>query len=158
MNDAAGMLRRLEPTVRPAGAPAVARGGRTPVEARGFDALLEDARSGRLRSGRAVTLRDDAALARSIDEPALARLGDAADRAEAAGARRAAAWLDGRAILLDVAARTVVGELGAGANGTPFAEVDAVVRVPPADEVPPAPPIGPPASGPRPPIAGADRA
>jgi len=105
-----------------------------------FARLLEQAQSAELASGRPVTLARGVDL--TLTEEQLARVAAAADRAEAAGAFTAAVLIDGEALVMDVATRTITGRIDIGA-GEAFYGVDTIVSAPPAHE---APPTGPPAS------------
>lgn len=104
-----------------AGSPAL-RGG-----AVDFARLLEQAQAAELESGRQVT------VARGVDvslcEDQLGRIAAAADRAEAAGAITAAVLIDGEALVMDVAARTITGRVDMGA-GEAFYGVDTIVSAP----------------------------
>ncbi len=137
--DSTRLLQMLEPAVRPAYAPAAPQAGsRTPLETRSFDELLEEAKAGQVRSGRGV--RVDYQPAEPIGEDLLRRLEEGADLAEAAGARSAVLLSEGRGLILDVAGRTITGELGRGQRA---ARLDAAVFVPPAESGPQRP-LGPP--------------
>ncbi len=105
------LLRKLGAGVRPSGVRVGDR--RDPFEARSFDALLDEVRRGGA-SGRAVGVR--AGVMVDLSGEALAWLGDVGDAAESAGLARVVAFLSGRTVELDVAAREVVGggDLGAG--------------------------------------------
>jgi pimeloyl-ACP methyl ester carboxylesterase len=145
------LLKRLEPPVRPGGAPAWGRPGRAPIEGQRFDDLLTLVSRGEIDSTRPVESRlmDDAALS---DEQ-LARLASAADLAQANGARRAVMFIDGRALLMDVAARNIEDELTAEPSHRLF-EIDAAVLVASGED----PPFSPAAShlrwgAPLPPLA-----
>lgn len=72
----------------------------------GFEALLELARGGEAATGRPVI--DAAAL--GLDPEDMRRIGDAIDRAQAAGMDRALVLLGGTAYEVDVENRTVLGE------------------------------------------------
>lgn len=73
-----------------------------------FSSMLDLARAGELPTGLPVTIARGAGVELSEDQ--LARLAQAADRAESAGAVRALALIDGRAVELDVATRQVIRE------------------------------------------------
>lgn len=127
--DSTRLLQMLEPAVRPSYAPAAPCAGlRAPLEMRSFDELLEEAKAGQVRSGRA--LRVDFQPAEPIGAEQLRRLEDGADFAEAAGARSAVLLSEGRGLILDVAGRTITGELSRGQRA---ARLDAAVFVPPAE-------------------------
>jgi hypothetical protein len=107
---ASDLLRRLEPAVRPI-APTSAgnAAGAALFESRPFDELLDAAFRGQVPSDRAVEVACD--LQPPLDAEQLQRLALTADRAEAAGAQQALMMIDGRGVLLDVASRTIVGEM-----------------------------------------------
>ncbi|MCB9846178.1 MAG: hypothetical protein H6811_09360 [Phycisphaeraceae bacterium] len=86
---------RIEPVDR--GLPALQPGG--------FSHVLELARSGGASTGRAV--RAAPGLVVDLTDEQWGRLAEAADRAEAAGARRALVSIDGQLLRLDVAKREV---------------------------------------------------
>jgi hypothetical protein len=110
-SDPTFLLRQLSPAVLPAAVPAAAP--HPTIDRQGFDELLAQARAGSLTSGRslAVGFRP----AESLTGSQLDRLAVAADMAEASGAKRALLLLDGKGLLLDVAARTLTGQLLDGA-------------------------------------------
>jgi hypothetical protein len=121
--DPAQLLRQLEPAVRPAYAPGSGSAPRPPLESERFDALLARAQAGAAGSGRVVTVNDASVTVEPSD---LRRLESAADVAEMRGAAQAVLLMDGRGLLLDVASRSIGGELAAG---THVADVDAAVLV-----------------------------
>jgi len=122
------LLKKLEPAVRPASAPSAAPGPEAPLEQRSFDDLLALVSTGSLHSGRPVTVAGGARLKESLDGSQLDRLTAAADLAEAAGARQAVMLLDGRGLVLDVAARRLTAELGPD-PARPLMNIDAAVYV-----------------------------
>jgi len=71
-----------------------------------FADLLQRARDGTLASNRPVTIEDGQGL--NLNEAQLARLSLAADRAEAAGLRKALVMIDDQRVILDVQQRTIV--------------------------------------------------
>jgi hypothetical protein len=93
-----------------------------------FSALLDKARQGQLESGQPVSLGAVANLQLTPDQ--FARLGQAADRAQAAGMSTALVFLDGQALKLDVGSRTVTGVVDAAA--TTVAGIDGVISAPPS--------------------------
>ena len=123
------LLRKLEPAVRPPGVPGAAGAGRAPFEAQSFDELLSIVSTGSLRSGRPVTVDPDAKID-TLDAAQLDRLANAADAAEASGSRRAVLLVDGRGLVLDVAARTLSAEVGP----EPIVGIDAAVYVAPDED------------------------
>ncbi len=131
MNDPSQLLRVLGSGVRPVSptspsqpAGSVASG----IEHASFDQLLSAARTqagtlGGVASGREVSVADEAGL--SLTPELADRLSLAADRAEAAGIRKAVVLLDGGAYTLDVPTRTITAK-AAGDKGI-YAEVDGLV-------------------------------
>jgi hypothetical protein len=138
------LLKRLEPAVRPATAPPGTTRPKAPIESQSFEQLLGRARAGAIHSGRQVQVA--AELQPPLDAAQLERLSDAADQAEAIGATRALLLLDGRALVLDVANRTIVSELN---DATAVPGIDAAVRVGAMATEPPA--LHPPPKGVLPP-------
>lgn len=106
MSLAATLLQKLGSGIRPAGPEARPR---TTVESGGpgFADLLAKAQGGEITSGLPVTIAKGAGV--DLNAEQLARVGAAADRAQAAGADRAVVLIDGAAVKLDVATRTVTG-------------------------------------------------
>ncbi|MEI7657794.1 MAG: hypothetical protein WCK33_06985 [Phycisphaerae bacterium] len=112
-----------------------------------FDDLLEQARAGAAGPGAPIRIAKGLDLKLSPDQ--LQRASAAADVAEANGASRAMVLLDGVAYRLDVATRTIIGEVR-GQSAAGMADVDAVVSAPASAEelatrpvkIPP-PPAGP---------------
>ena len=123
--DPARLLKRLEPVVRPVSATGAVVNGRLPLESQGFDELLQLVSHGEMSSGAPVQVSDSITLA--LEEDQLDRLAAAADVAQAAGARRALALLDGRGLVLDVADRSVSEEL-TGDSSSASEAPDAVAR------------------------------
>ncbi|MHC4766074.1 MAG: hypothetical protein ACYTF2_13305 [Planctomycetota bacterium] len=120
------LLRQLEPAVRPAYGGARHADPAAPLEHRPFEALLAQASHGLVESGRSVSV--EYAAAEPLTGEELSRLSTAADRAEAAGARKALLLMDGRGFVLDVAARTLSAELSAGAS-SPVTGLDTAMFV-----------------------------
>lgn len=114
--------------VRPDGAGASRRAGGEPADRAAFADLLVRARDGGVASGRRVSLPREA---QPPTESQAVRLSIAADRAEAAGAARALVMLDGRNLLLDVAARTAH-DIVSTSDGVPavLSGIDVAVVVP----------------------------
>lgn len=100
---ASDLLRRLSSGVRPDGEAPPCAGA--PIESRGFAELLASARKGELRSDRPLSL--SRGVEGALTEPQLDRLALAADAAEAEGAQRLLAIIDGKAVNIDIASRTV---------------------------------------------------
>jgi hypothetical protein len=141
------LLRRLEPPVRPHGAPAASGPGQPPIETRGFGELMSLVASGAIQSDRGVSIAPDANLADELSTEDEARLASAADVAEASGARRAVMLMDGRGLVMDIGARSITGEISAGQE---LVNLDAAVYVAGSEESAPAL-LPPPADGVRPP-------
>lgn len=120
------LLRRLEPAVRPETASGKDGGVPTLFESRSFDELLHGAAAGQVRSGRPVQVSES--VHPSLDAAQLERLGAAADRAEASGARRALMMIDGRGLVMDIATRSVSSEMKPGDVGGVL-QVDAAMVV-----------------------------
>jgi len=128
MNVRAGdLLRQLGSGVRPDGATPAQ--GRAPLTSASFADLLGQVRSGVVSSGRPVEVARGADIELNADQ--LARLARVTDTAEAAGASRLLAMIDGQLLTVDVPARTVDG--GPGDAGDVLTDIDAFVAVPPAD-------------------------
>lgn len=130
MTVAAGLLKLLSSTAL--GRSSAAQRPQ-PTEPSGFASLLDRARSGSLSSGLGVTIDEFAGIELSADQ--LARLADAADRAQAQGAQRALVLIDGQALTMDVALREVTGRADIS-GGRVLTGIDAVVSVPPAGAAP----------------------
>ena len=126
MTGAVGLLKLLA-----SGAAALTRsaGRPAPKAEGGFASLLDRARSGSLSSGLGVTVDELAGVELTPEQ--LARLADAADRAQAQGAQRALVLIDGQALTLDVAVREITGKADFS-PGKVLTGIDAVVHVPPA--------------------------
>lgn len=99
-------------------APAVTSGGES------FATLLEQARTGQIGSG--VPLRVPSHLGLNLNPSQVERLMKAADQAESQGAGRALVLMDGQAITIDVATRTVTGTVDASNPGV-LQGIDAVI-------------------------------
>ena len=132
------LLKQLEPAVRPAYMGPPTSRPTTPLEQQPFDELLASAKAGRLASGRAVSATH---VGEPISPEQLQRLAVAADRAESSGAQRAVLLLDGRALMLDVATRTISVELSASSA---MEKVDRALYVPTESEQTDRRPVGPP--------------
>lgn len=142
VTDPIQLLRRLEPAVRPAGAPGAGAPATTPFERRSFQELLTLVADGRVRSDRPVRIdfdTDDPPTAEQLE-----RLAAGGDLAAAAGAETALMLIDGRALVMDVPARTLVGALE-GADTPRLVEIDAAVLVA-DDDASSSVPLGPPAA------------
>lgn len=127
------MLKRLDPPVRPVGAPEGAdrRQLVAPFEQQGFGDLLKLISRGAAGSARPVevspdALADDATPLTTSQEQ---RLAAAMDVAEAADVERALLLMDHRAFVAEVSARSIVDELREG--GTSLVRIEAAVYVEP---------------------------
>ena len=132
------LLKQLEPAVRPAylGTPPLRP--TAPLEQQPFDELLASAKAGRLASGRDVSAAYEG---EPITTEQFQRLAIAADRAESSGAQRAVLLIDGRALMLDVATRTISSELNASSA---MEKIDTAIYVPTESEQTNTRPVGPP--------------
>jgi len=137
--DATFLLKRLEPAVRPSYFGHGSARPSAPLEQQPFEDLLAAAKAGRLASGRSVSAALESGEA--LKPGQLERLAAAADVAEASGAQRAVLFMDGRAFVLDVATRSVSGELSMSSRS---ANIDAAVYVPAEGEHAEPRPLGPP--------------
>lgn len=120
------LLRRLEPSVRPAYAGEGLTRRRLPLEKFSFDELLTLVSDGRVRSDRGLTLTFE--TDEELTDEQMSRLAIAADVAEESGARRALMLIDGRGIVLDVKDRRLVSEL-TDDEASHLAQLDAAVYV-----------------------------
>lgn len=132
MSTGLDLLRRLSPLSSSAAvAPAVARTASAPANAGQIDfaQMLTKAQAGELTSGMVVHTAVHSGV--ELNPMQLARLSVAADRAEAQGATRAIALIDGQAVHLDVPTRTVLGKADLS-SGKTVTNIDAVIVVPEA--------------------------
>ena len=100
------LLKRLQPVVRPCGPEFRPRG--SDVGGADFAALVAMASRGELASGRPVQQPRNSRL----EQGHLDRLSTACDAFEAAGMQHGIVLMDSRAFQLEVAGRTLIGELG----------------------------------------------
>jgi hypothetical protein len=96
------------------------------ANAASFDQLLQNAQAGAVSSGLPIRVASQAGV--SLSPSQLARLSDAADRAEAAGASRALVTIDGMVLTMDVPLRTITGQADLSSTKV-LTGVDAVVTV-----------------------------
>lgn len=89
-----------------------------------FASLLDQARAGKIASNVPVRLGDGVRV--DLNAEQLQRLSVAGDQAEAQGAGRAVVLIDGMALSMDVATRTITGQIDMARGGT-LTGVDAVV-------------------------------
>jgi hypothetical protein len=132
------LLKQLEPAVRPAYLGTPPSRPTAPLEQQPFDELLASAKAGRLASGREVSAAYEG---EPITTEQFQRLAIAADRAESSGAQRAVLLIDGRALMLDVATRTISSELTASSA---MEKTDTAIYVPTESEQTNTRPVGPP--------------
>lgn len=78
------------------------------IDAAEFADLLKRAQNGEISTGLPISIDKDADV--TISETDMMRLSSAADKAEAAGIRRALVFTDSGAMILDVQTRTIVGK------------------------------------------------
>lgn len=141
MQDPSQLLASLASGVRPVDIPE--RPAAQPIEAWDFDELLRAARTGRFGSGQQLRLVGVEDI--ELDESQTKRLAVAADAAEAGGFSRIAALIDGYAVDLDVADRSIGHVLRIApesATSIMRAPFDGLVVVPDADQPPLAGPAG----------------
>ena len=126
MNSGTDLLKKLASGVLPRGVgetPGVL--GRANLAGGGFGELLAAAGKGALASGRAVTEEKGSGL--TLTDEQRAKLGEAADRAEASGATRALVQVGGSWFKVDLGARTVSAAAEPRA-GEVLTGIDAVIR------------------------------
>ena len=123
------LLGRLGSGVRPdgVGASGAAQGARG-LESASFDELLALAREGKVEAGAPLTFAKD--VSRDLGTDTLDALALATDAAEAQGATRLAAQIDGRVVTIDVNRREILGVEPARPNAV-FTGVDAFVALAP---------------------------
>jgi len=95
-----------------------------------FDEMLHKAQQGQLNSRLPVKIAKGVNITLSEDQ--LNRIADAADVAEANGAGRALILIDGKAIRLDVATRTVIGEAQSTSTAA-MPDIDSVISAAPGN-------------------------
>ncbi len=127
MISSAQLLKLLEPAVRPSIAPPVSQKVQGSFESQSFDQLLAQAKKGSVHSGRQLEVACECQP--PLEPSQLERMADAADQAQAAGAKRALLMVDGRGFVLDVASRSIVAEATAD-QAKSIQKTDAVVFVP----------------------------
>lgn len=140
------MLRRLGSGVRPDGAGSLGQPQAALTQSASFADLLRAAKGGAAASGRTLRLAEGVSAA-DLSPHQMERLARAADRAEAAGAGRVLALVDGKAVTIDVTTRTalsVADATGASGRAMTLSGIDSVVIVPQeagADTAHAAPPV-----------------
>ncbi len=97
---------------------------RSAVTSADFRTLLDKAQAGEISSGVPVRIHRNAGVELTAEQ--LARLAEAADRAEAQGATRALVLIDGLALRLDVGMREITGATDL-AGGKVLTGIDAVI-------------------------------
>ncbi|HVZ92881.1 MAG TPA: hypothetical protein VG797_00070 [Phycisphaerales bacterium] len=118
------LLRKLGSGVRPESA---ASGPGGAIESRGFADLLKSVRDGAISSNRPLSLAKGAEGKLSPDQ--LNRLSIAADAAEASGSYRLLAVVDGQAVKIDIASRTIE-SVTSHDPAKVYGDVDSVVFLP----------------------------
>lgn len=119
------------------------RSAKVSIDGSSFADLLEQAKAGQVQSGIPIRTADGVDL--KLTPQQLDRLALAADRAEAQGAARALVMLDGTAIKLDVATRTITGTVDLS-QSLVLSGFDTVISAPPPASAPgalPPPPANP---------------
>jgi hypothetical protein len=141
MQDPSQLLASLASGVRPVDLPE--RPASRPIEAWDFDQLLDAARQGRLDSGQRLRLVGAEDI--EFDDAQAKRLAQMADAAEAGGLSRVAALIDGYAVDLDVADRSIGRVLRIApesANSIMRAPFEGLVIVPESHRPPLTGPVG----------------
>lgn len=131
MEKSGHLLKRLEPSIRPAYAGEGTRRPQAPLESRSFDQLLALVSDGTVRSDRSLTLEFEPQD--ELTEEQMARLASAADVAEASGSTRALLLIDGRGMVLDVSQRQLQAELSED-HTSQLAKIDSAVYVADGEE------------------------
>ncbi len=127
--DSVSLLKMLNSGVRPPGLDVTtAKPAATGIEAGQFAELLNKARNGELSSNQPVTVSSDAGSSVKLSEDQLAKIAVAADKAEAAGIRKALVVLDDQQLILDVEARSITGAAKLG-SGSVLSGVDGVINL-----------------------------
>ncbi len=106
--DPTQLLRQLGQTGRAGAIQGAGAGQGQKAHASEFADLLGRARDGTLASNKPVSIEEGSGV--KLTDEQLARLSLAADRAEAAGLRRALVTIDDQRIILDVQERKIVGQ------------------------------------------------
>ncbi len=125
------LLRRLGSGVRPDGAGGVTPRPASLTQGASFADLLRAAKGGEIETGRSLRLAEGVVGA-ELSAGQLDRLSQATDRAEASGATRLLALIDGKAVTIDVTTRTALSVADAAAEGRApvMTGIDSVVIVP----------------------------
>lgn len=124
------LLRTLGAGLSPVGTEKAPAGGPRLIEGQTFDQLLSRARGGEIESGAPIRVESSSGLKFTPEQSV--RLARAADHAEAQGAGRAVVLMDGMALTMDVATRTVTGRVDLTKDGA-LMGIDAVINVPAPD-------------------------
>ena len=125
-NNPLDLLRQLGAGVRPDGVATPKGAPAQGLESASFEDLLALAREGNVEPGAPLTVARD--VKNDLSADALAALSIATDAAEAKGATRLAAQIDGRVATIDVLRREIVGIEPAQSNAV-IAGVDAFVAL-----------------------------
>lgn len=124
---AADLLRRLSSGVQPAGAPGAQRAPGAGIESSSFSELLRLAREGGIEASRPLRVSRD--VRAPFSEQTMDALALATDAAEAAGATRLAAVVEGKTVTVDVVTREIVAT-GENTPGALITDADAFVVIP----------------------------
>lgn len=127
-SDALDLLRQLGAGVRPDGVGSPGASPARALESASFEDLLALAKSGSVEPGAPLSIGREVKNTLSAD--ALAALAIATDAAEAKGAARLAAQIDGRMVTIDVPSREIV-EIQPAQTNAVIAGVDAFVALDP---------------------------
>lgn len=128
-NNPLDLLRQLGAGVRPDGVGASNAASAQWLESASFDDLLALAKAGNVEPGAPLSIARE--VTNDLSPDALAALSIATDAAEAQGATRLAAQIDGRVATIDVLRREIVSIEPARANAV-IAGVDAFVALDPS--------------------------
>lgn len=120
------LLKMLGSGVRPtSGVAGLGAGKSSNIDSAPFAELLKQAENGELSSQRRVTVDKSAGV--QLNEAQSIAISAAADRAEAAGIRKALVMLDDQAFVLDVGSRTITGK--ADFNKGIMTGIDGVLKI-----------------------------
>lgn len=121
------LLRRLASGVQPHGGSQGARATSMPAESASFGELLRQARESGVDASRPLKIGRD--VTAPFSDETLNTLALAADAAEAAGASRLAAVVEGKTVTIDVVAREIVAT-GESTPGEVITDADAFLVIP----------------------------
>lgn len=138
--DSTQLLRMLGSGVRPAALPHSTIDPKPgSLDEADFAELLKQAAHGKLSSNRPVTVEKGVGV--ELSDTDHAALADAADRAEAAGLRKALVYLGDKALILNVQTRSITAQ--ADPNSGVLTGIDGVLRASPASSAPRVPGVLP---------------